>query len=39
MAAPLFFTMMAGPAGLLLYLLLLRPWFKAGPRAGGAKEE
>lgn len=35
MLAPLFFTMMAGPAGLLLYLALIRPWFRAGGGASG----
>lgn len=40
MAVPIFLTMMAGPAGLLSYLLLLRPWFKdGGARAGGTKDE
>ena len=43
MLAPLFFTMMTGPAGLLLYLALIRPWFRAGGgascRGAAGKEE
>lgn len=39
MALPLFLTLMAGPAGLLLYLALIRPWFKAGRGGGGSKED
>lgn len=35
MLVPLFLTMMAGPAGLLLYLALIRPWFRAGGGASG----
>lgn len=38
MALPLFATLMVGPVGLLAYLVLIRPWFRAG-RGGGAKEE
>lgn len=29
MALPISFTMMAGPSGLLLYMLLIRPFFRA----------
>jgi len=36
MLVPLAATMFVGPAGLLLYLALIRPWFRAG---GRVKEE
>lgn len=41
MLAPLFCTMMAGPSGLLLYLALIRPWFRAGTggRSGAGKHD
>ncbi|KAI3430273.1 hypothetical protein D9Q98_004869 [Chlorella vulgaris] len=40
MALPLFFTCMLGPAGLLIYLYAIRPWFAplATPRVAGKYE-
>lgn len=33
MAVPLFFTLMLGPSGLLLYLAAIRPFFRERPAA------
>jgi hypothetical protein len=39
MALPVFFTCMLGPAGLLLYVALVRPLFGRGVVTTGAKRD